>query len=149
MKTTLMTMCALVVFTAITCSAQGADTAPGPVCSNQTLNGDYGFTVTGFRVPAPGVVVPMEGTALTHFDGNGKLTQTDNINTAAGPLPADRPATGTYQLNADCSGTMSIVPDQQPQQAIELHMVVVDNGKEIRTGVVTPGVIVTSNGRKK
>jgi hypothetical protein len=31
---------------------------------------------------------------------------------------------------------------------LELSIVVVDNGREIRTAVVTPNVIVSSNGRK-
>ena len=126
-------------------AAQDSDT--GKVCSNKTLNGDYGFIVTGFRMTPAGTFAPMGGTALTHFDGNGNLTQTDNINTGAGPLPADRFAQGTYQLNADCSGRMTIQPANQP--AIELRIVVVDEGREVRTGVVTSGIIVTSDGRKK
>ncbi len=144
----LLSSAVVVLFTITICAAQAPVTPPGPLCSNQTLNGDYGFTITGFRVPAPGVYVPMEGTALTHFDGNGGLTQIDNVNTGAGPLPTDRLGEGSYQLNADCSGTMTIQPKDHPEQAIQLHIVVVNEGKEIRTGVVSPGIVVTSNGRK-
>jgi hypothetical protein len=31
---------------------------------------------------------------------------------------------------------------------LELSIVVVDNGREVRTAVITPNVIITSNGRK-
>ncbi len=125
----------------------------GRVCSDQTLNGRYGFTLSGIRPTAPGgPTVQIAGVALTTFDGNGNLTQFDNVNTTAGALPANRPATGTYHVEADCSGTMTINPEAAPGQPtpppVHLHIVVVDNGKEVRTAVVDPGFVITSNGRR-
>jgi hypothetical protein len=44
----------------------------GRGCSNATLKGNYGFTVTGTRPTAPGgPIEQFVGVALTHFDGNG------------------------------------------------------------------------------
>ena len=130
-----------------------------PQCTNATLAGDFGFTVTGMRPAGPGGPVEViVGIALTHFDGNGNLTQTDNIHgSISGVAAPNRKGTGTYTLNADCSGTMTLVNVGAPP--LTLAIVVVDNGNEVRTAVmnptatVAPGatppqVMVTSNGRR-
>lgn len=131
------------------------------VCSNATLEGDYGFTVIGTRPSAPVPGAPVEsivGVAMTHFDGNGNLTQTDNIHGSITGSPApDRKGTGTYTINPDCTGTMTL--DSAGSPALTLRIVVVDDGNEVRTAVVdptatvrpgtpSPQVMVTSNGRR-
>ena len=50
-------------------------------------------------------------------------------------LPRGRPAVGTYAINDDCTGTAQIVPsDGGP--AVNLRLVVVNRGREVRTTVV-------------
>jgi len=118
-------------------------------CSNATLRGDYGFTVSGTRPSAPGgPIETIAGVALTNFDGNGNLTQTDNIHGSLSGFPTpDRAGTGTYSVNADCTGTMTLINTGAPP--LTLRIVVVDNGNEVRTVVVAPlAVMVTSNGRR-
>jgi hypothetical protein len=44
--------------------------------------------------------------------------------------PEWRPATGTYVVNANCTGSMEIVPGAGPVR--KLRMVIVRHGKEIR-----------------
>jgi hypothetical protein len=85
---------------------------------------------------------------MTHFDGNGNLTQTDNIKgSISGFTSPDRMGSGTYTVNADCSGTMTLSSLGSP--TLTLQIVVVDNGNEVRTAVIAPPpVMVTSNGRK-
>ena len=117
-------------------------------CTNETLNGKYGFTITGIRPTGPQTPqVAVVGTALTTFHGDGTLDQYDNlnVNSPAVPLNPDRAGTGTYNLNSDCSGTMTLTAGGM---TLALSIVVVDHGREIRTAVMTPNVIVTSNGRK-
>lgn len=131
------------------------------VCTNATLEGDFGFTVTGTRPSAPTPGAPVEtivGVAMTNFDGNGNLTQTDNIHGSVNGFPApDRKGTGTYTINADCTGTMTLTSPGSP--TLTLRIVVVDDGNEVRTAVVdptanvrpatpAPQVMVTSNGRR-
>jgi hypothetical protein len=129
------------------------------VCTNATLEGDFGFTITGMRPSAPGGPAEMiVGVAVTNFDGNGNLTQVDNIHGSITGFPnPDRRGRGTYTINPDCSGTMRLINDGAPP--LTLRIVIVDNGNEIRTAVVdptasvTPGVaapqvMVTSNGRR-
>jgi hypothetical protein len=91
--------------------------------------------------------VAVVGTALTTFHGDGTFDQFDNINvdSPADPLQPDRPGTGTYNLNPDCSGSMTLTAGGV---TLNLSIIVVDNGREVRTAVVTPNVIITSNGRK-
>ena len=118
------------------------------VCTNETLRGKYGFTIAGMRpVVRGGPQVSVVGTALATFHGDGSFDQFDNINvdSPAAPFQPDRPGTGTYNLNPDCSGSMTLTAGGV---TLELSIVVVDHGRELRTAVVTPNVIVTSNGRR-
>jgi hypothetical protein len=147
-----------VVYAAVIASAllSGSSQAAEPdyfhhdryVCSIETLKGVYGFTLTGLRPTGPGTPqVAVAGTALTTFHGDGTLEQFDNINvnSPSVPLQPNRPGMGTYTLEADCSGTMTLTAGGM---TLNLSIVVVDRGREVRTAVLTPNVIVTSNGRK-
>jgi hypothetical protein len=119
------------------------------ICTSATLQGAYGFTINGMRPTGPGgPVEAIIGTAMTNFDGNGNLTQTDNIHGSLDGFPTpDRAGTGKYSINSDCSGTMTINSAGSPP--LTLRIVVVDNGNEVRTVVVDPvTVMVTSNGRR-
>jgi hypothetical protein len=101
-------------------------------CSNRTLRGDYGFSITGTVFPpSPVPSFLVRGVALTRFDGRGGLSQVDFTTRNGVPAGSDwRPATGSYELDADCKGTMEIHPsDGSP--ALFLHMVVVDGGRQI------------------
>src|SRR4051812_7663876 len=78
----------------------------GGACSNRTLRGDYGFSVEGLVLPAPGVAIPVRGVHMTRFDGQGNLTQVDHIVINGVPPALDwTPVTGSYQVNTDCTGT--------------------------------------------
>jgi hypothetical protein len=144
--------------------ASAASAQNGPfemICTNATLQGAYGFTISGMRPSAPTPGAPVEmvaGVALTMFDGNGSFTQTDNIHGSITGLAApNRKGTGTYTINQDCTGTMILNNPGAP--SLTLSIVVVDDGNEVRTAVVdptatvtagtsAPQVIVTSNGRR-
>jgi len=121
----------------------------GRACSVATLKGTYGTIVTGTRPsgPPPAPLEQMIAVALTHFDGQGHSTGTDNIHGSISGAATDRPATGTYTINEDCSGTMTLLITGAPP--LELRVVVVDKGKEFRGVVMSPAsVMVTFNGRR-
>ena len=113
--------------------AQSEDDGP---CSNQTLRGHYGFTVEGLILPAPGVTIAIRGVHMTHFDGAGKLTQFDSIILNGTPISDWTPVTGTYHVNANCTGTMLLLPSTGG--FINLRIVVVRRGTEIHTVVWPP-----------
>jgi hypothetical protein len=108
-----------------TAMAQSADRH----CSDQTLLGDYGFTIEGVIL---GPNLPVRGLDMAHFDGKGNITQVDHIVTNGLP-PAQEwtPGTGTYTVNPDCTGVAVINSGSTPFP-LNLHFVVVRQGKEIR-----------------
>jgi hypothetical protein len=119
--------------------------AAGVECSDHTLRGSYGFVIEGTLLfgPAP---VRLRGVAMTHFDGRGGLTQVDYATFDGVPAWPDwRPATGTYEVNADCTGRAEIVPVGAPP--IVLRLVVSDNGRRIDT-VVAAGPSTASTGTR-
>jgi hypothetical protein len=107
-------------------------------CSDLIVQGDYGFSVEGVVLPAPGVSVPVRGVAMTHFDGAGNLSQVDHIIINGVPPALDwTPGTGTYHVNPDCTGTMRInIPSTG--DVVNLRFVVVRLGREIHTVVTAP-----------
>jgi hypothetical protein len=115
--------------------AQGAQR-----CSNATIFGQYAFTITGQILAPAAVAGPVAGVALTTFDGYGNLTQVDHVvHNGVVPVEAWRPATGTYSVNPDCTGTFTFTPaptnpaDGGP--ALTVFFVVAQGGAEIRTAV--------------
>ena len=125
------------------CGAMGH--AESNSCSQETLKGDYGFTITGQIISGP-AAGPVTGVAKTHFDGEGNLKQVDHV-VHNGNLPAEdwRPATGTYSVNDDCTGAAQInFTDGSP--SLNLRFVLVKDGEEIRTVVSNPGTAITSIG---
>jgi hypothetical protein len=137
-------------------SAQSAATA-NLGCSNATLAGTYSFHLTGQILAPAAAAGPVSGVALTVFDGYGNLTQVDNVvHNGVAPVEDWRPATGTYTVNANCTGTFTFTPQptnpQDASPALLLHFVVSSDGSEIRTVVTgsptTPPLMVaiTSTG---
>jgi hypothetical protein len=108
------------------------DGAAGPRCSSRTLRGDYGFDIGGQILAGPRAGI-LRGVAMTHFDGDGKLSQVDFATINGIPVSPDwRPVSGVYDLNPDCTGTAELHPsDGSP--TLHLRLVVVDRGREIRT----------------
>jgi hypothetical protein len=130
-------------------------------CGNFTLRGDYAFTVSGqvfMPVKSPDgttttVVIQREGVAMTHFDGDGNLSQVDFV--LAVPAPAPAPPTpptdpltgfhiketGKYTVFPDCTGTFTIdTPSTSP--VIIVKFVLSNGGRSIHTivtSLVLPG----------
>ncbi len=105
-------------------------------CSDRALKGNYGFSIDGTLLAGTPNALLLRGVAMTHFDGHGNLSQVDFATRNGAPIAADwRPAVGTYDINADCTGTAQIIPaDGGP--ILNLRLVVVDRGREVRTIVV-------------
>jgi hypothetical protein len=105
-------------------------------CSNRTLRGDYGFSIDGTILAGTPNALLLRGLAMTRFDGHGHLSQVDFATRNGAPIAPDwRTAVGTYEINADCTGMAQIVQaDGSP--TLNLRLVVVDRGREVRTIVV-------------
>jgi len=121
-------------------AAIGSPSATAAVCTNRLLAGNYGFTIQGTKLAGAGFVGQQVGVAMATFDGNGNFTQIDSV-TIAGNAVSDfthPPATGTYTVNSDCTGTFTInFTDGRPPVTVDF--VVVNNGNEIDTVVTSAG----------
>src|SRR5262245_14646755 len=115
-------------------AADGDERPSEIICSNRTLRGDYGFDISGTVLAGPKAGL-VRGVAMTHFDGHGNLSQVDFVTINGIPGGPDwRPATGTYDLNPDCTGTAELVfSDGSP--TLHLWLVVADHGRQILTVV--------------
>jgi hypothetical protein len=114
-------------------------------CGDYLLHGTYGFQVNGKIIP-PGqtAFVKQQGVALQNFDGAGHFTAVDFIMTNG--VPAINPATavnsngfrenesGTYTVNPDCTGSLTLNQDTKLNaltSQIQIKFVLVKGGKEI------------------
>jgi hypothetical protein len=133
---------------ALVCLTLGnAALAQAGSCSNASLKGKYGQTISGNLLPGPGVVLPQNGVAMTNFDGKGKFTQKDFVVISGSPTSSNFAGeTGTYKVDSDCTGIATInYPDGS---TIELKLVVVNQGREFRTvvsGLTMAGSPVPAN----
>jgi hypothetical protein len=126
------------------------------ICSTATLKGPYGVQITGTR-PAPSILSGIQatpgtteqviGVVIQIFDGMGNFTQTDNVKGSLSGITPNRPGSGPYSVNPDCTGTYTVNAAGSPP--IVNQFVIVDNGNEFLTAVTSPqAVLVTATGRK-
>ena len=110
--------------TALAAGNDGARPADDQSCSNRTLRGDYAFHIEGAFVDAPTPLL-LRGVAMTRFDGKGHLSQVDHVVFNGMVPPIDwTPATGTYRVNADCTGEAEIIIPGSPFSPVILRLVV-------------------------
>jgi hypothetical protein len=124
---------ALLLVLAAAAQAQApAQNVPNLGCSDLTIKGDWGFKVSGGILNTNGAIAQLrDGVAMTHFDGHGMLVQEDYV--MAGGEPMGPPTTfhtnesGTYHVNADCTGNATINFPPFPGGAVISIMFVVSN----------------------
>jgi hypothetical protein len=113
------------------------DEEGGRKCSNATLKGDYGLLASGIRGVGPGVTEMFVLTGLRTYDGNGGFTTISNAHGLTSGVSRDVKATGTYQVNADCTGTATIVITGVPEPLVS-SFVIVDRAREVKEVTLTP-----------
>jgi hypothetical protein len=127
---------------------RGADAGNGTdghsfECREATLRGTYGIQLSGSRPLPTGGTESVIGLALRTYDGAGNFTQIDTLKGTVQAIVRDRPGSGTYQVNPDCTAVAQLEP--APGVLIEERMVIVDHGSEIRSmSAAPPPVMVTA-----
>ena len=112
----------------------------GKQCSEATVRGDYGIQIQGTR-PAPGgLSESVIGVVLRNYDGRGNFSQVSNVKGSITGTVPDSQGFGTYEVNADCTGIVRF--QAAPGVVIEERLVIVDNGREIRTAVMVPAAVM-------
>ena len=132
--------------------AQGAggptQTPAGPfVCTTSTLKGRFATRASGWAPANPmdpsSPLVPFANVSLITFDGQGGLTNAA-VNSNNGIIvPGSNP--GTYALNEDCTGTMSIAA---PVGTLTFYVVVGQRGTEFFTISTVNRSVVTVDGKR-
>ena len=115
---------------------QNDERGRGRGCSEATIRGDYGIQIQGTR-PAPGgLIESVIGVVVRAYDGRGAFSQVSNVKGSPTGTVPDAQGFGTYDVNRDCSGIVRF--QAAPGIVIEERLVIVDDGREIRTAVMSP-----------
>lgn len=125
-------------------------TASAQVCSAQSLKGSFGYSVSGTIVTGSGPLVagPFAAVGKLTFDGKGNVTTVRSLSDNGIVFQGD-PGTGTYKMNADCTGSFNITVGP-PGHAIVLSLdIVLDDAYQLRGVVTTPGIVLLLEGRKQ
>jgi len=115
-------------------------------CSNSTIRGSYAYTIHGQVFLPNGVTLLIDGLARTTFDGEGNLTELDAVAANGNVTPGWASNTGTYSVNPDCTGTITVTNGNQPP--IHLQMIVAQSGNTIHEMAIDPGFATTSDGER-
>jgi hypothetical protein len=115
-------------------------------CSNSTIQGNYAYTIHGQVFLPDGSTLLIDGLARTTFDGKGNLTELDAIAANGNMAPGWVPNTGTYSVNPDCTGTITVTNGNQP--LVHLQMVVAQSGNTIHEMTIDPGFATTAEGER-
>src|SRR6476620_3604407 len=109
-------------------------------CSDATIRGTWGIQMQGTApVPPPlgGGIQNVVGVVTRTYDGMGNFTQIDNIHGSVTGWVPNRPGSGTYQVNPDCTFATHVVSGPVAPFTEE-RRVIVELVKELRTLTVTP-----------
>jgi hypothetical protein len=109
-------------------------------CDATTVTGAYGYTLSGTVYDNYGYIYMLGAAGRMVSDGNGNLTGTDTLS-FDGTI-AKRQYTGTYTMNADCTGSLTLtMPGGGTMHA---DIVAVNNGKELNMVQTDTAYIVTA-----
>ena len=117
-------------------------------CAEASLQGSFGFTSIGalLTLPAP-FAGPFGEIGRQTFDGRGNTEGTATLS-ANGNIMKGVTFQGTYSVNPDCTGDMTLLI--QPFNATAtLDLVIDDNGAELRVISTGQGNVETREYRKQ
>jgi hypothetical protein len=115
-------------------------------CSNATIKGTYAFTLRGQILLPDGSSIVVDGLAKQTFDGRGNFTQVDAVAENGQVAPGWRPGSGTYSVDADCTGSQTISVPGLPD--LHVQFIISQSGNKIRQVVTDPGLATTAEGER-
>jgi hypothetical protein len=114
--------------------------APGaqatPSCSNGTLKGAYGATITGTIAGLPFAELDLvSADGKGNFSGTGTVSYNGSISSVT--------FTATYSVNSDCSGSASL------STGVTQNLIIKTDGSEVQfIGTNSPEAQVTGDAKK-
>lgn len=143
-KNIAITVAAALAFSVVQ-GAQAADKG----CSNASLYGTFSYKVTGVLTAPPSLAGPFATVGAQTFDGNGNTTATAWASQNGSIVQVS--AMGTYTVNPDCTGTMTIqVNVLSPPMVIpptQYFFVLENDGTEFQALSLGPGQVLTAVGK--
>jgi len=126
----------------VACALCSRTASAGERCSDATIAGRYGFSISGKNLGLGGIDFILLGQFTT--DGAGTLTGkgTQNVEGEINRLPF----TGEYHVNNDCSGVVTITFSSGI--AANLDFVIVNGGKEVLLIASDPGTLETGTAKR-
>jgi hypothetical protein len=135
-------------------SAPAARAQEEPGCSKASVGGKWGFTTNGTVVG----IGPRDSLGIFTLDGDGNLLNGKATASLNGSI-TDETFSGTYTVNADCTGKLAIQifdPSGNKILTATLDVVFDDNVRELRaifTSAVVPNgpsllTVITAQGKR-
>jgi hypothetical protein len=126
-------------------SANAGQPGGSSTCSLATLKGLYMFSQNGY-VTINGSLAPEGVTGKAIFQGNGTFTSLATLSLGGNIVPDDA-APGTYTLNSDCTGTVTVLMTA-PTPDVHLDVFVAPDGNEFFTIQTDPGNVLSGTERR-
>src|SRR5690349_18655260 len=115
-------------------------------CNNASLRGSYAFLATGNTFPALGLPAALTGAfaslGTADYDGRGNVSLTAAVS-LNGVVQRPPTATGTYQVESDCTFTSSL------DNGATFRGAIVEGGRELDLLQTTTGVAITGIAQKR
>lgn len=128
-------------------SSLKAQNPPSPsFCSNRILRGYYSLKSSGFVNSTSSGGTPFNLVFLDRFDGNGNITGVKGSSSTGGVIAKNLSDTGTYQVNSDCTVTLTFNLAKGSKSTN--FGVIVDNGKKLDYIGIDSGVNISGQGEK-
>jgi hypothetical protein len=125
-------------------SLAAAASAQGGPCSSGRLAGDWGFTFAGTVIIPSGAAIPFASVGRISFDADGNVSGAQDR--SLGGEVAKETFSGTFTVNSDCTGGISVAVYDQSETLIrsaEWAFVVDDDARELRAILIS---LVLPNG---
>lgn len=120
-----------------------AQDAPRLSCTNRSLQGYYGVKASGFTNSGS---TPFNLVFLDKFDGNGNISGINGSTSSGGVIAQNLSDTGTYQVNKDC--TVTITFDTGNGTKSTNFGVIVNGGRKILYTATDSGVNISGTFEK-
>ncbi len=101
--------------------------AQAPACDASSLKGAFGYRFSGFVYDNLGYMYILNAVGRMVSDGAGNLTGSDTYSFDGNV--GKRQYTGTYTINEDCTGSLTLTPGSG--SAFHADIVIVNNGNEV------------------
>ena len=111
-------------------------------CTLRTLNGSYGAAGDGlitFGQPpvTSSNTIPIAVAGVQTFDGTGNFSLSNTTNLGGLVFPST--GAGTYTVNADCTGSVTI--NVSNGEVLHSNIVIVDHGRQILNVSTDPNIV--------